>query len=79
MGETKGEHSVKGKLARVIYNTNLYVDEGINHQGTYADARPDDLVIVIDTVCHSPTEWLVHHQKHGRQYFIFKQALEVLQ
>ena len=78
---------MKGKLARVKYDVNLYKYQVSDHvwDGVYApnaddaqaDALTDDLVIIINTDCHSADEYLVHHQRLGKQYYISKLALEL--
>ena len=67
---------MKGKLARVKYDINLYKHQVITERP--GGARTDDLVIIINTDSHCVDEYFVHHQKLGKQYYISKWALEVL-
>ena len=72
---------MKGKLARVRCVGNLYkyqVNMMPMFDNDHAFALTDDLVIIINTDCHSADEYLVHHQKLSKQYYISKWALEVL-
>ena len=71
---------MKGKLARVKYDVSLYKYQVSERpeETKPARSRLDDLVIIINTDCYSADEYLVHHQKLGKQYYISKWALEVL-
>ena len=69
---------MKGKLARVKYDVNLYKYE-VSTERVGVRALTDDLVIIIDTNCYGANEYLVHHQRLSKQYYICKWALELVE
>ena len=72
---------MKGKLARVRYDISLYKYQIVRSIiQERALACTDDLVIIITIDCYGGAdEYLVHHQRLGKQYYISKLALELVE